>query len=261
MNEVAKQIEPQHVKEPSREVAPPARQGDHLPADPMISMIERIAMDPNSDLAKLEKMLEMKERHEASQAKAQFSAAFARASAKFPSIPLRGYDKHKDTHYAKLEDILTGVRPVLSEHGFALSFSTEVTADLVTVTAELSHEAGHSKTNSLPLPRDTGAGRNAVQAVGSSQKYGQRYTAQAILGLSLGDDGDDDGAAAGAAEAITEDQFIDLQGLIEKAGISDDVVCKAEKLNALHDLPADRLASVRDKLLKTIRNRQEAAAK
>lgn len=192
-------------------------QTDHTPADPMVSMIERIAIDPQSDLAKLEKMMEMKERHEASQAKAQFSAAFARASAEFPSIPLRGHDKHKDTHYAKLEDILSGVRPILSKHGFALSFSTEVTADTVTVTAELSHEAGHSKTNSMPLPRDTGAGRNAVQAVGSSQTYGQRYTAQAILGLSLGDDTDDDGAAAAQqVETISGEQYTILRNLIEE---------------------------------------------
>lgn len=240
MTEVAK-IEPRDTEQ------------NTLPADPMVSMIERIAMDPGSDLAKLEKMMEMKERHEASQAKAQFSAAFARASAEFPSIALRGHDKHKDTRYAKLEDILSGVRPVLSKHGFALSFSTEVTADTVTVTAELSHEAGHSKTNSMPLPRDTGAGRNAVQAVGSSQTYGQRYTAQAILGLSLGDD--DDGNAAGSPETITEDQYHELRDMIEKAGITDDVVCKAEKIANLPELPASSFERIRNKLNATIRNR------
>ena len=40
-------------------------QDNLLPAGPMVSMIERIAMDPNADLAKLERMLELKEKHEA----------------------------------------------------------------------------------------------------------------------------------------------------------------------------------------------------
>lgn len=228
---------------------------DALPADPMVSMIERLCMDPNTDMAKLERMLDMKERHEAQQAKAAFDAAFAEASAEFPTIPLRGENKHQKTRYALLEDILSGVRPVLAKYGFAISFSTEVDKDNVTVTAELSHRAGHSKRNSMPLPRDAGAGRNAVQAVGSSQKYGQRYTAQAILGLSLGDDDDDDGQRATGAESITEQQAADLRGLVEKSGITEEIVCTAEKIPSLDDLPADRLAGVRKRLETTIKNR------
>lgn len=175
-------------------------QEQYLPADPMVSMIERVAMDPNSDLAKLERMLELKEKHDAQNAKAAFDAAFAKASAGFPDIPLNGHNKHNNTNYAKLKDIIKHTRPVLAKHGLALSFSTETTQAEVIVTAELSHENGHTKRNSLPLPRDAGAGRNAVQAIGSSQTYGQRYTAQAILGLSLGEEEEDDGAASGKVQ-------------------------------------------------------------
>ena len=197
-----------------------SRDSDHvqLPADPMVSMIERLAMDPQSDLSKLERMLEMKEKLDAQQAKAAFDSAFSRASAGFPEIPLNGKNEHQKTRYALLKDILSGVRPILSQHGLALSFSTVVDEKFVTVTAELSHEGGHSKRNSIPLPRDTGAGRNAVQAVGSSQTYGQRYTAQAILGLSLGEDTEDDGIGATSPETITAEQYVVLRNLIEETG-------------------------------------------
>lgn len=171
-----------------------------LPADPMVSMIERIAMDPNSDLAKLERMLELKQKHDAQNAKAAFDSAFAKASASFPDIPLNGLNKHNNTRYALLKDIIKFTRPILAEHGLALSFSTETNEKEVIVTAELSHENGHTKLNSLPLPRDLGPGRNAAQAVGSSQTYGQRYTAQAILGLSLGEDDEDDGQGSGQVQ-------------------------------------------------------------
>lgn len=168
-----------------------------LPADPMVSMIERVAMDPNSDLTKLERMIELKERHDASNAKAEFAAAFARASADFPTIPLSGKG-HNNKPYATLEDITKLTRPVLSAHGLAMTFAVEVDKDVV-VTAKLMHKAGHSEQTSMALPRDTSGSKNAVQAVGSTQKYGQRYTAQAILGLSLGEDDEDDGRGAGAA--------------------------------------------------------------
>lgn len=170
-------------------------QAFHAPADPMVSMIERIATDPQADIDKLERMIAMKERHDAANAKAVADMAFAKASAEFPEIPLNGKNNHNGQKYALLKDIIGKTRPVLARHGFSLSFSTQITDKDVIVTAELAHEAGHTRTNSLPLPRDTGAGRNAVQAVGSTQTYGQRYTAQAILGLSLGEDTEDDGGA------------------------------------------------------------------
>lgn len=171
----------------------------HLPTDPMVSMIERIAMDPNADLAKLEKMLDMKERHEASQAKAAFASAFARASAEFPTIPLNGKG-HNNKPYATLKDITSLTRPVLSAHGLALTFAIDTGERAVVVTAKLMHKDGHSESTSISLPADNSGSKNAVQAVGSTQTYGQRYTAQAILGLSLGDDTEDDGKGHGQPE-------------------------------------------------------------
>ena len=166
-----------------------------LPADPMVSMIERVAMDPNSNLEKLERMLELKERHDAQEAKAAFASAFARASADFPPIPLKGKG-HNDKPYATLKDSTMLTRPVLSEHGLALTFAIDTT-DKIKVTAKLMHKAGHHEETSIVLPADTSGSKNAVQAVGSTQTYGQRYTAQAILGLSLGEDTEDDGRSSG----------------------------------------------------------------
>jgi hypothetical protein len=222
-----------------------------LPADPMVSMIERVAMDPNSDLAKLERMLELKERHDAQNAKAAFSSAFARASAEFPTIPLNGKG-HNNKPYATLEDITKLTRPVLSKHGLALTFSIDV-GDQVVVTAKLMHEQGHSESTSMALPRDTSGSKNAVQAVGSTQKYGQRYTAQAILGLSLGMDDEDDGAGATGRETITPAQIEELRGLIEKAGVTPETVCTAAKVADLYDISAADFAPLAKKLNATIK--------
>jgi len=196
MNAVTAQ-EPQQMQ-----VAPEA---NLLPADPMISMIERVAMDPQSDLEKLEKMLEMKERHDAAQARSAYAAAFALASSDFPNIPLNGKG-HNGKPYALLKDIMSGTRPALSKQGLALTFAID-TSDKIKVTAKLMHKAGHCETTSIVLPSDSSGSKNAVQAVGSSQTYGQRYTAQAILGLSLGEDTEDDGRGAGEAPKRPNDQW------------------------------------------------------
>ena len=64
---------------------------------------------------------------------------------------------------------------------------------------------------------DTGPGRNAIQARGSSKTYLERYTATAILGLAA-QDADKDGNDAEPVEVITESQAADLQALIEEVG-------------------------------------------
>lgn len=242
--------------------APQDTQENMLPADPMVSMIERVAMDPNMDIAKLERMLDLKERHDAQQAKIAFDRAFAMASSEFPSIPQNGRNDHNGKSYSTLKDILGATRPILSKYGFALSFSTENTTDTVTVTAELSHEGGHSKRNSLPLPRDEGPGRNKVQAVGSTQTYGQRYTAQAILGLSLGEDTEDDGRTTGKvqdqppqkrfswAETITQDLPENATPRDKAQAISDAICAQFKRMKGVRQIDNewDRRASLIESL-------------
>jgi hypothetical protein len=167
-------------------------------------------------------------------------------------IPLNGKgDKGKP--YALLKDIISGTKPVLSRYGLALSFGVESAPDKVTVTAKLMHVGGHCETTSIELPKDQSGSKNAVQAVGSSQTYGQRYAAQAILGLSLGDDGDDDGKAAGT-DLINADQFFQLKNLIEEAAADEAKFCEFLKVANLEALPArmfpNAVSALRSKIKK-----------
>jgi hypothetical protein len=224
-----------------------------LPAvDPVLSLIERVALDPNASIEKLERMMAMRDKLQADQARAAYAQSFAAASAQFPMIPLNGRgDKGKP--YALLKDIISGTKPVLSRHGLALSFGVESAPDKVTVTAKLMHIGGHVETTSIELPKDQSGSKNAVQAVGSSQTYGQRYAAQAILGLSLGDDGDDDGKAA-AGGLIDADQFFELKTLIEEAAADEAKFCQYLKVADLEALPARMfpaaVAALRSKIKK-----------
>jgi len=220
--------------------------------DPVLSLIERVALDPSASIEKLERMMAMRDKLQADQARAAYAQSFAAASAQFPMIPLNGKgDKGKP--YALLKDIISGTKPVLSRHGLALSFGVESAPDRVTVTAKLMHVSGHCETTSIALPKDQSGSKNAVQAVGSSQTYGQRYAAQAILGLSLGDDGDDDGKAA-AGGLIDADQFFELKTLIDKASADEAKFCEYLKVTDLEALPARMfpaaVAALRSKIKK-----------
>ena len=93
-----------------------------LPADPMLSMIERIALDPNADLDKLERMLVMKERLDANRRQQEFSAALSACQAEIPIVLKNKNNKQTASKYADLASIYQAAKPVVAAHG--LSFST-----------------------------------------------------------------------------------------------------------------------------------------
>jgi hypothetical protein len=166
-----------------------------------------------------------------------------------PAIPKRGRG-HNEMPYAKLEDIIDITRPVLAQHGLSLGFDTRVDNGQIIVAAKLTHQNGHEETTSLPLPFDNSGSKNAVQAIGSSQTYGQRYTAQAILGLSLGDDTDDDGAAGGVGATVTPEQFTVLQNLIGETGANETAFLRYFGAQSLETFPAKKFDAAKAQLEK-----------
>jgi hypothetical protein len=170
-------------------------------ASSILAVIERAARSPDVDMDKMERLLNMHERIVERQAKAAYSAALSKMQPELPIIAERGGIKNKygevQSTYALWEDIVGVIMPILSRHGFALSFRTGNFEGGVSVTGVLSHELGHTEQTEIKLPIDGSGSKNAVQAVGSSTSYGKRYTSAALLNLRTGDP-DDDGKACGA---------------------------------------------------------------
>lgn len=173
----------------------------HLPADPMVNMIERLVLNPQADLDKLERMLAMKERLDAQNARVAFARALAAARAEIPPIikDARVDYKNKDgkrTNYQHetLAGIAKIIDPVLSQHGLSYRFRTSQGQGGVTVTCIIQHSDGHAEETSLHGAPDGSGSKNSFQAVGSAVTYLQRYTLKAALGLSA--EADDDGQSA-----------------------------------------------------------------
>jgi hypothetical protein len=194
-----------------------------LPADPMVSMIERVAMDPNSDLAKLERMLELKERLEEKEARRAFDRAMAEAKAEIPPILKTGTvdyenDRGKRTYFKHetLDGIAKIVDPILSKHGLSYRYRSKQENGQLYVTCVVAHRDGCSEETTLQGGPDSGAGKNNFQAVGSAATYLQRYTLKLALGLSAAQDDDASKASDNAPETVSEDQFRTLKTLIEE---------------------------------------------
>ena len=109
------------------------------------------------------------------------------------------------------------IRPIMGRHGFTLSFNMESKdGGGAVVTGTLLHRDGHSKSASVPLALDAGAGRNNLQAMGSTLAYGKRYCAEMLLNIVRKSE-DDDGVSGGK-RLITADQVKELAALCEQSG-------------------------------------------
>lgn len=162
----------------------------------LLVAIQRVAENPQADIEKMERLMALYERMESKRAVAEYSAAMAKMQSELPSIGERGSaDRYK---FALWEDINAAIKPVLSRHGFALTFTTTGN----TVTATLMHVGGHSESTTLPVSPDTSGSKNAIQALGSAISYGKRYTACALLNITTHGEDDDAFRAATPPEHL-----------------------------------------------------------
>jgi len=206
-----------------------------LTVDPMVAMIERVAMSPDVPVDRLTALMDMRERPMTKEAEQAFNQAFSAAMAEMPSVPKNGLNKHTQQKYSTLDDLIITARPVLSRHGLSLNWQTAASGNEYSVTAIVRHALGHSITTTLTGPRDNGKQMNALQGGGSTETYLKRYTGFSLLGLSSGDAVDDDGAS-GEGPTIDSDQFIALKTLIDEAGADEDKFCEYLKVKGLEEL-------------------------
>lgn len=217
----------------------------HQQSDPMVNLIERIVSDPNASIDKLERMLEMRERMQAAQAKAAYDNAIAAAKSEIKPIIKTGRvsygegTKKTEFQHETLDGIAAAIDPILSSHGLSYRFRSDQKEGGVCVTCIVAHRDGYSEETTLRGSPDTSGSKNAYQAIGSAVTYLQRYTLKLALGLSAAKDDDGNGATP-KAEAITEKQFQDLRSLIEQAKADEDAFLGFLKIDALHDLPQSR---------------------
>ena len=207
----------------------------------LLNAIASLAKDPAVDVAKLEALLGMQERMEARQAERLFGDALTRIQAKAPRIPKNGIvslGQGKGSYdFAKWEDMDAVIGPLLREEGFAVTFSENSVNEHGIRWGATWRAFGHSETNFMTLPPDTGAGRNALQARGSTNAYAKRYLTEDFLKLVRA--GADDDGNRGGAKFIDPEQVQELADLCKRAGRREmDIVERLSQgtLHAFHEI-------------------------
>lgn len=166
----------------------------------------QIAVAQGADLDRLQKLMDLKDRWEETQAR----KAYVVAMADFKSEPIQIL-KTKQVNipggakfsHATLANVCDGVVANLSKYGLSHKWDLNQDGDRITVTCVITHAAGHSERVQLSAMPDDSGKKNSIQQVASTVTYLQRYTLMAACGLSA-KDMDDDGRGAGISKPVTE---------------------------------------------------------
>ncbi len=183
----------------------------------MMALIERVACDPNADVLKLEKMLDMQERIFDKNAQIAFNQAMTACQADMPAVVKDAENKQTNSRYAKYETIIKTARPCYTKHGFALSFGQGDNASEkhIRVTCDVSHTAGHVRHYFMDMALDDAGikgvtNKTEVHARGSSFSYAKRYLFCMIFNVPIADE-DDDGVKGGG---VTVEQLLEYNALV-----------------------------------------------
>ena len=191
----------------------------------LLRLIETVAIDPQAEVEKLDRLIPMYERLKAKEGELVFNSAKGRILKKLSRINIvksmpvvqemeDGKCDHSAFRYAPLEEIDKHLRPLLVEENMDLSYSDEPRAGGgIAIRGRLKHlPSGHFEDSFMAAPLDMSGGKSTVQGVGSTNSYLRRYIACNIFNIVVVGDDDD-----GSGGVIDEAQTATILDLIKKA--------------------------------------------
>lgn len=192
------------------------------------------ALERGASLEIVEKMMGLQERWEANQARKAFNEAIAAAKAEIKPI-VRDKEGHNKKMYVSFDAIARMVDPILSKHHLIYRFRSEQVDGRISVTCVLSHGIHHEETT-LCGPADTSGNKNAIQAIGSTLTYLQRYSLVQMLGLAAADD--DDAKQAAGDDLLSAAQVLEMKQLIVDNGADLAKFLRWAKVEQIEDIGA-----------------------
>lgn len=194
---------------------------ESLPVDvqrkepPSVGMMLQGVIDKGvtaDNVAAIEKLVGLYERMEAKKAEVEFAGALAGLQAetvrvvatKKVDVKADGSCRYK---FAPYEEIMATVQPLLTKHGFSVTFDTQSEDQRLTSICTLTHKAGYSRSNRFAVRYGKPPGSSDAQGDMSTKSYAKRGALCDCLNISI--EHDDDAKIEGAP--ISSEQAFDLE--------------------------------------------------
>lgn len=193
--------------------------------------ILELAVRQNANVETLAKLLELQERWDAGEARKAFVAALAAFKENPPKLEKvkkvdfpAGSGSRVTYNYAPLDYICDTIGAALGKHGLSFTWSVDQTSESVKVTCVLRHQQGHSESVTMASGLHTDTRMNAIQRLGATITYLERYSLLAATGLATAEQ-DTDGVtmleAADFLALIHESETMEALSKNYKQAIAD----------------------------------------
>jgi hypothetical protein len=181
-----------------------------VPRENVEQLIAR-AIDKNSTVETMEKLLSMRRELKAEWAREEYHKSLAAFQRACPVIKkdkiVRNRDGTERFRYAPIESIVNQTKDLIEEHGF--NYKTDSPkieqAGFVSAICIITHKAGHAETSSFGVPIDKDAFMNEPQRFASALTFAKRYAFCNGFGILTGDE--DDNAEKATAPPAKHSRF------------------------------------------------------
>lgn len=210
----------------------------------LLEVITRAAKDPDIDVSKMERLVELSRSIKRDEAEAAFNAAMSACQESMRPISADATNPQTRSKYASYGKLDRVLRPIYTRHGFSITFSDGDTTkpEHVRVTALVRHSAGYKETHWKDMPADGKGAKGGdvmtkTHAAGAAQQYGMRYLLKGIFNVAIGED-DTDGNAPDDAPRINEDQIANIQALLTEVNANRAQFMRLWKIDSLNQILA-----------------------
>jgi ERF superfamily len=175
------------------------------------------------------------------------AGALAAAQSEIEGAKKDSTNPHFRSKYADLGAVWDACRGPLTKHGLAVVQFPRSENGCALVETILTHKSGEWMSETLALP----VSKQDAQGYGSAMTYARRYSLMAVAGIAPEDD-DGNAAVRGGQgkqpEIITSEQAISLEDRIAKQGANKQALLEYYKVDGLHQLTPQQLASAHKSL-------------
>lgn len=211
-------------------------------ASPMAML--QIAVQRGDDIEKIKQLMALAKDMQAMQARQAFDAAMSAAKSDIkPIVKNRTVDftsqkGRTNYQYEDMAGVAEQIDPILARNGLSYRYRSKQESKTLTITCIIAHAAGHSEETELSAAYDESGNKNAIQSVGSTATFLQRYTLKLALGLSATKDDDGRASSDTASAFLSDEQLATVESLIDDIKPDVPALLKYAGVEALADIPA-----------------------
>lgn len=182
----------------------------------------------------------------AMEAERKFNSAFVALQGDMPTIVAKTVIPNRGK-YERFEDLMEVVGPLLTKHGFTVSFSQDFKENRILETCTLSHAAGHSRANTFAV-RTGGRSDSDTQADCKAATTAKRNALCNALNLVIRQDvlnEENDAAIEGDPNAtVTPEQAFEIERRVKETNSNVPAFLKFCGVTRFADIPANKYPEI-----------------